>query len=358
MVRTANNLCHRCGGALVFLPGTTKMVCPYCGAENEIAGPAEASSEIKEIDFEKFLKEKMDLGPKLTLTLVSCATCGAEVTLKPEVVSDFCPFCQNPVVVHSEKISQVLQPQYLLPFDLDAPKAHGFFKKWISKLWFAPSRLKKEVDQIEKLKGIYLPYWTYDAKTVSEYKGQRGTTYTTTRKVGNSTTVVTQVRWVNTSGVVAKNFDDVLVCASKSLPVDRIDKLEPWDTKNWVTYDTKYLSGFQAEKYQMDVAESFVTGKKKIENLITQAIKWDIGGDHQRITWVHTSWKDITFKHVLLPVWVSAYRFQNKVYQFLVNARTGEVQGTRPYSIPKIIGAIVGFVLVIVLIVFIAGRKG
>ena len=159
-------------------------------------------------------------------------------------------------------------------------------------------------------------------------------------------------------GRVEKLFDDLLVVASKSLPEKYINKLEPWDLENLTPFEKSYLSGFITEKYQIDLAEGFDIAKKTAEPEIRRMIKRDIGGDEQRIISMNTSYRDITFKHLLLPVYVSAYKYKDKLYQFLVNGRTGEVQGQRPYSWIKITATVVAAVAIIALVVFLAQYFG
>ena len=218
----------------------------------------------------------------------------------------------------------------------------------MKKLWFAPGQLKKAPLSFDHFKGIYIPYWTYDSDTFTKYTGQRGDhyfvteTYTTTVD-GKSVTRTRQVqrtRWSPAWGNVSNFFDDVLVVGSNSLPEKYIYKLEPWDLNNLVPFDKSYLSGFITEKYQIDLGDGFEKAKEIIDPKICALIRRDIGGDVQRIIAKNTNYNDITFKHLLLPVFVSAYKYKDKIYQFLVNGRTGEVQGQRPYSWIKITLAI------------------
>lgn len=131
-----------------------------------------------------------------------------------------------------------------------------------------------------------------------------------------------------------------------SLPQALVAKLEPWDLEELVPYADDYLSGFRSESYRVGLAEGFEVAKTVMDEGIRQSICRDIGGDHQRIHNVHTLYSNITFKHLLLPVWVSAYRFHDKIYRFVVNARTGEVQGERPWSFVKIALAVLAVLAV------------
>jgi len=146
-------------------------------------------------------------------------------------------------------------------------------------------------------------------------------------------------------------FDDVLVPATNSVSRNKLEALEPWDIENLKPYDSQFLVGFKAENYQITLRQGFSEGKKKMARVIRRDIKRNIGGDKQSIRQVYTQYDNTRFKHILLPCWVSAYRFNGKTYQFLVNARTAEVQGERPVSWVKVIFTMIlvlGFVAVLI----------
>ncbi|MCC6156271.1 MAG: hypothetical protein IT367_21070, partial [Candidatus Hydrogenedentes bacterium] len=223
-------------------------------------------------------------------------------------------------------------------------RARDLFKEWIRSLWFAPNALRKLARQDSPINGLYCPYWTYDTHVTTHYTGMRGDDYWdtetyTTRENGQTVTRTRQVRktrWWPASGTVYNQFDDVLVVASESLPRKYAQALEPWDLEKLVPYQDAYLAGFRAESYQVDLPNGFERAKEIMAPTIHQTICSDIGGDHQQVSSQDSSYAGITFKHVLLPVWLSAYRYRNKIYRFLVNARSGEVQGERPWSWAKI----------------------
>lgn len=352
---TSNKLdCRECGALLKYAPGTTHLKCEYCGCENEIK-EAKVAAEVEEIDFEKFLNENVPGVEKQEITTIKCNNCGASSTLKPNITSDSCPFCASPIVITGGGVSSsIIKPRYLLPFKVDQKTAFADFKKWIDSLWFAPGDLKKYVDNADKLNGMYIPYWTYDSNTISSYTGERGDDYQDTEtytaiengKSVTRTRTVTRTRWSYASGTVYNDFDDVLVLASKSLPESYTDALEPWDMENLTDYNDKFLSGFRTESYQIDVKSGFEKSKLIMDDGIRTSICRDIGGDHQRIGSVNTQYNDITFKHILLPVWLSAYRYSEKVYRFMINGRTGEVQGERPYSAIKIALSVIAVIVV------------
>ncbi|MDO1447235.1 hypothetical protein Q0590_13275 [Rhodocytophaga aerolata] len=354
--------CRECGAFLVFAPGSTHLKCPYCGTENEIETSAE---EIEEIDYKSFIASGALAAEKQQIAVVKCTSCGAESSLKPNITSDECPFCGTALVVSSGSLCTVIKPKSLLPFKIDQKQGFDLYKNWLHDLWFAPNDLKRYAQNHEKINGMYIPYWTYDCKTVSRYVGERGDNYTvnesyTTTENGKQVTrtrQVTKIRWRHASGTVHNTFDDVLVIASHSLPRNYTRELEPWDTQNLVPFNEKYLSGFRTETYQLDVRAGFEEAKQIMDSTIRNTICRDIGGDHQRIHSIDTIYNNVTFKHTLLPIWLSAYRYNDKVYRFMVNGRTGEVQGERPYSWIKITLAVLAFILLVCLVLLLTQGK-
>jgi len=151
---------------------------------------------------------------------------------------------------------------------------------------------------------------------------------------------VAKIRWSPARGRVARFFDDVLVLASKSLPKRFTDALEPWDLAALEPYRPEYLAGFRAEGYSVQLEEGYQEARAHMARVIERDVKFDIGGDRQRIHDIDTSVKDVTFKHILLPVWLAAYKYRGRTFRFVVNGRTGRVQGERPYSAWKIAFAV------------------
>ena len=332
--------CGSCGAQLEFKPGANVQQCPYCSHENPIP---KSEGDIKELDFHQFLGKLSDQEEVEEQQTIKCLECAAEMTADPNVTAQACAFCGSPIVTSAGSRKQI-KPRSLLPFKVTRREVNEKFQGWIKKLWFAPSDLKRIARQESKISGMYVPYWTYDSDTTSFYRGQRGEhywvtqSYTTTvnGKSVRRTRRVRKTRWYSVSGTVWESFNDVLVLASRSLPRKYTEKLEPWDLGNLETYQDEYLSGFRAESYQVGLEEGFENARGIMDKQIRALIRRDIGGDEQRISSVNTQHDNITFKHVLLPIWISAYRYKKEVYRFLVNGRTGELQGERPWSWIKI----------------------
>jgi hypothetical protein len=168
---------------------------------------------------------------------------------------------------------------------------------------------------------------------------------------------VRHTRWYDASGTVLGAFDDILIAATLSLSENRLAGLEPWDLEQLKPYNPAFLSGFKAQRYQIDLASGFDRAKEVMAPVIESDVRADIGGDEQRIDSLQTEYRETTFKHLLLPVYAGAYRYNNKLFQIVVNGRTGEIQGDRPYSVWKIALLVVAVLLLIILIAILFGDQ-
>jgi hypothetical protein len=226
---------------------------------------------------------------------------------------------------------------------------------WVQSRWFAPNEfLKRGVEG--KFNGVYLPYWTYDTATFNVYDGERGEDYTVTVGSGNNRRTETRTRWYPASGRFQRFFDDVLVVASKGLPRDYIIALEPWPLPKCLPFTQQALAGFLARTYDVALDEGFRDAKQRIDAAIAAEVRQRIGGDRQRVHSIKSRYDAITFKHLLLPVWMLAYRYHDKPYRVFVNAGTGEVQGERPYSWVKIMLAVLAGAAAALVFAAFAGR--
>ena len=348
--------CDNCGGDMRFEPAAGRMVCDHCGNSVDVA-PARAP--IREIDIREGLQGGAGGAEQEETRVLDCPNCGAQVEFDPDVHAAECPFCATPVVTGTG-VNRHIKPGAVLPFALEEPQAHEAMNRWLGSLWFAPNGLQRYAKKGRKMSGIYVPFWTFDARTETTYSGQRGDTYFVRRTVmrdGKPVSVqVPQIRWTPRRGRVRRFFDDVVVLASNSLPKSHTDALEPWDLSGLSPYAPQFLAGFRAEAYQVELEEGFREARARMDAVIARDVRMDIGGDQQRITALDTRVSDVTFKHVLLPVWIAAYKYRGDTFRFVVNGQTGRVQGERPYSAIKITIAVILGLILAAIVGFIASQ--
>jgi predicted RNA-binding Zn-ribbon protein involved in translation (DUF1610 family) len=373
--------CHACGAMLDFDPASQALKCPYCGHVEEIAP---AKHGVQELDYKEYLQKHGSKRGTLPgrSSQVRCTGCGAVVLLEDNIATEKCPFCGTHLENAPEAAQAMITPETLLPFAVSQREAQQAFDEWLASRWFAPSELRQFAN-LGQLAGVYLPFWTYDSMTYTHYSGQRGDDYQetetftdteyftqtltnsdgTTQTISNSrpvtrTRTITKTRWTNVSGQVQHFFDDVLVEATETLTPDESGSLAPWDLDQLEEFRADFLSGFKTERYSVGLEEGFTRARAIMDNEIRGLCMRDIGGNHQQLSSVQTQHVGITFKHILLPLWLGAYRYRDTPYRVLVNARTGKVFGKRPYSTMKIVMLIVMILLAILLFLGLFGVFG
>ncbi|MDO5643032.1 MAG: zinc ribbon domain-containing protein [Paracoccus sp. (in: a-proteobacteria)] len=371
--------CDNCGASLIFSPGLQSLECPYCGHIQKIGPGAVPVSpdralqwdaghkvpQLVEIPLEKGLN--LDAGGDLVqqIRTLSCPNCGARFELDADSHATTCPFCATPVVTDTGTSRQI-KPQGVLPFVVTEEQARAALEDWMGRLWFAPSGLLAYSRRGRRMTGVYSPFWTFDAETSSGYSGARGdwyyeTVYVTETVNGQTRRVPRQVRrtrWTPVRGRVSRAFNDVLVLAATALPRRMTDALTPWDLSHLHSYSPQFLSGFEAEGYTIPLASGHDIARREMEAVILMDVRRDIGGDEQRVTGIGTDYSAETFKHILLPIWSAAYRYNGNSYRFLVNGQSGRVQGERPWSVWKLAGAIIAGLLLLALLLAAAERSG
>ena len=344
--------CPNCGSQIYYAPGTTSLRCGACGSVQTI----EPTGTIGEHSYDAWAA----LPPKPVATIgeqvLVCQGCGAQT--ETDDIAGICQFCGGVLVAQSQP-EGLIAPEAVVPFHLDKQAANSAFRTWVRSRRFAPTALKR-VGSTEQIRGTYIPHWTYDAQTATDYDGQRGDYYYVTRtrtvsdgKGGTRTETYQErrTRWSHASGHVARPFDDLLVPASHRLDAETLEKMGPWTLGDARAYQPQYLAGYSALRYEVDPDTGLGYAKQRMENVIEGDVRSDIGGDEQRIDVMSVRYAMVMFKLMLLPLWIASYVFGGKTYQVLVNANTGEVIGDRPYSAVKIALAVLAGLIVVAAIV-------
>jgi ribosomal protein S27E len=370
--------CPGCSADMKFDPAAGMMKCPFCGRTAAVpasatpaatvagAGHAITSPTPGHIDCHP-LEEFLAKAGAAHLTTMSpqalevhCGACGSSVTFQPPEVAGSCPFCGSAIVAQAKAADPLVAPDAVLPAKVGKPQAQSAVKDWLSSRWFAPNALKTMARQ-EGINGVYLPFWSYDADTASNYIGQRGinrteTEFYTDSQGNRQTRSRTVTDWYPCSGHVDVSFTDVLIAASRSVQESKLNGLQPWGLESLQVYEPGYLAGFKAQRYQVELPDAYTEAKQVMAGGINQEICRNIGGDEQRVISVDSTYSNVGFRHLLLPVWIGAYRFQNKAYQVVVNAATGHVQGERPYSVIKIAMLVIAIIFILIIFSMLGGH--
>ncbi len=337
--------CPQCGGVMDYDPASGNLKCPYCDYEETIKQAEDIPKQAEELDFSQAEHTaNKDWGVETKTVL--CKACGAESIYDALQTSGICPFCGSNQVMDAND-SDTIAPGGVVPFKVSDKQASEYFHKWIQRKWFCP-KLAKESARPTSFKGIYLPYWTFDADTFSSYNGEYGIDKTKRKANGE---VYTQTNWYKTSGTYSEFIDDELIFASKNHDPSILRGLEPFDTADNKSYKPEYIAGFVAERYSLGLDDAWKKAtssiKDKLKRHISRKIEQEHNADHTRNVIVSTHFSNITYKYLLLPIWVSNFKYNGTVYQFMVNGQTGKVSGKTPISIPKVILTVVGILILL-----------
>jgi hypothetical protein len=345
---TVSFACVNCGGQLIFHPPTGGMQCPSCGNLQPItASPDKPAERDLLTALEAIKAPEATAAPVTPEKELVCPNCNGHIGFVGTLTATRCPFCATPVQRSDIKDRpRRLAVDGVVPFGIDTKAAEGKVKEWIGGRWFAPNEFK-QYSKAGSFSGVYLPFFTFDAQTYTQYSGERGDNYTVVVGSGQNQRTETRIRWHHVSGAVDVPFDDVAVGAESSLDPARLRDLEPWPTQAAVAFRPEYLAGSLSRSYEKNLDVCHGEAVVRMNEDIAYAIRRDIGGDHQRIHSADTRWDKQTYRHLLLPIFLLVVMFQAKPYQVFVNGVSGEVHGQRPYSWIKITLAVIAAMIVV-----------
>jgi len=333
--------CPNCGGRVIYSPADRAMKCEYCGNLT----PLNMDKYGEELSFYDLLQAQNNTWSDET-HVFRCENCGAKTVISRKDISKKCPFCGTTNVVQTEELCG-LKPNAVLPFTIEKKQACTAAIKWAKKRLFAPRKFKKDL-QPEEVSGNYSPAFTFDSFTTTTYRGRLGRHRTKTVRVNGKMVTKTYTEWFPISGTYTATFDDVLVQASDSVRQKDVDKLSPFDTGNSQQYASEFLQGFTASQYSRDGQTCWNDARAAMENQVRYAILAKYHYDTIAYFNMDMRCSDITYKYVLLPVYVGHYSFRKKLYNFFVNGRSGRVTGKAPVSPLRVaIAVLLGLAVVV-----------
>jgi len=349
--------CPACGAQAEWNPGKQKLVCPFCGTESPYQ--IGATGAIEELDLVRALREMPEdlRGWQTEKRTVQCRSCKAVSVFDPKRVGQRCEFCGSPEIVDYEEIKSPIRPQSLLPFKVPEPAVREQIRRWYKSKWLAPGSLKSRA-LVDTVKGVYVPYWTFDAQVVCPWEADAGHYYYTTETYRDSkgnmqTREVRHVRWEPASGTVEHFFDDEPIPGTQGIAHALLQQVEPFPTNELVPYDTSYLSGFVVEHYQIVLLDAAKASEDSMREKLEGMCAAQVPGDTYRNLVIHPTFSARTFKHILVPLWLLTYTYGARIFHVLVNGVTGRMAGEYPKSFWKVFFLVVG-IIILVLIVFLS----
>jgi len=325
--------CKNCGNDFSFDPKSGRLQCEHCGT----TAPIEADRNIEQRPVDFSLDVAKNKWESETRTF-KCDNCGATTTFDKAEFATECAYCGSKKVLKLENFDGI-KPGALLPFTLTPAEACAAWIKWLKKKLFAPKKIKRDAD-LEHIKGVYSPCWTFDSDTFSKYNGIAGKYYYVTVGSGKNRRTERRVRWFPVRGTYSKFFKNVMVEASPHLTDKDMKCLSPFPVERAVVYDKRFLSGFSADHYDKKLQDGWREGEKIMRKGIDADIRRSIKADVIQSLTVNTQFNNPTFKHLLLPVYVSRATFREKLYNFFINGTNGRVSGKTPVSGVKVLLAV------------------
>ncbi len=358
-VALAKFACPACGGEANWNPAKQKLVCPFCGTESPARIAADGA--IVEHDLAQALRGLPPdrRGWQAEKRTVRCQSCNAISVLDPQLQAQNCGFCGSAQLVPYEEQKPAFRPESVLPFRIAATEARDRIRAWYGKLWLAPGALKRRA-LTDTVRGVYLPYWTFDAQVHAEWTAEAGHTYYETETyVENGQTrtrQVARVRWVPAAGSLDPFFDDDLVCGSAGVHAALLRGIEPFPTRDLKPYDPAYVAGWVVERYQIDLVGAAGRARDQMNAKLQALCAQQVPGDTYRNLEVRADYAGQTFKHILAPVWLLSYTFGAKSFQCAMNGVTGAIAGEYPKSPWKIAALVLAVVVVLLLVLSTQGR--
>lgn len=348
--------CPACGGEAHWNPAKQALVCPYCGTVAPGELPTDGSA-VQERDLVQALRNigNDQRGWQAEKSSVKCQACQAITVFDPTRVAQRCDFCGSSALIPVDEMKAPIRPESLLEFKLPETAVRDKVREWYGNRWFAPNALKGRA-LTDRVHGIYLPYWTFDAQVHADWSAESGHHYYTTESYTDSqgrsqTRQVRHTRWVPSSGEVDHFFDDELVPASKGVPAELLRKIEPFPTTTDLKpYEPGFLSGWVVEQYQIDLIAAAEHSRSVMQEKVEALCAKEVPGDTYRNLQVDADFSGQTFKHLLVPVWVLSYTYGARVFQVVINGYTGVIAGKHPLSWIKITMAVLAALLVLLIV--------
>ena len=322
--------CPNCGGAIAFDSGTQKMKCPYCDTEFEMETLAAYDDQLKEeqedeMNWETDAGSQWQEGETDGLRTYSCKSCGGEIVGDENTAATACPYCGNPVVMMGQ-FSGALKPDYVIPFKLDKKAAKEALKKHYGGKKLLPKVFKDE-NHIDEIKGIYVPFWLFDADADANirYKGTRSRFWSDSNYDYTETSFYSIVR----GGTVG--FERVPVDGSTKMADDLMESIEPFNFSDAVDFQTAYLAGYMADKYDVDADQSIERANERIKKSVEAAFAATVEGYSSVVaesSSIHL--QNGKAKYALYPVWLLNTTWQGQKYTFAMNGQTGKMVGDLP----------------------------
>lgn len=328
--------CPNCGGPLTFKPELSGWKCDYCFSQFD----KEQIDEIYGTTKEEHLQEVHE-----ELDTYHCESCGAELIADETTTATFCLYCKSPSII-KQRFEGDFQPAFVIPFKVSQDKAKSMYSEWIKKKFFAPTAFKLD-DEIEKVTGMYAPFWLFDCDAHGKTVGKA--TKVSSWRAGDYQYTKTKNYHVEREGNI--RYERIPVDGSKKLDDDYMTMIEPYNYKELKDFSMSYLSGFLAERYDVDASESGKIMQARAESFVKDRLRGTVGGYSSYIpTSTDAQLKNVVNNYALMPIYILVNKYKGQDYKFFVNGQSGKIVGNAPIDHKRqalFFGAVAGIVWVL-----------
>ena len=335
--------CPCCGGAVKFDTGSQKLKCPFCDTEFDIDTMPQGmdnagSATVEQIEWNSDNNE-WAAGETEGMKVYGCNSCGGEIVADETTGATSCPYCGNPVVMKGQ-FEGALRPNLVIPFKYDKKAAKEALKKHIATKKFVPKAFKDE-NHLDEIKGVYVPHWLFscDASAEVSYVAEK------TRRWEDKNYRYTEISEFDVYRSGNLSFDNVPVDGSTKMPDDLMESIEPFNINDAVDFNTAYLAGYLADKYDVGVEESMNRANERIRQSAIDALEDTVEG-YESVTSLGANMSVLngTYKYALYPVWILKTSWNGKDYIFAMNGQTGKFVGDIPSdnALIKKLGLLIG----------------
>ncbi len=322
--------CPACGGAMEFNPKTQKLKCPFCDSEFDVKDYVANHNSTAEAEVADGYNSSSESTSDQPLYVYRCGSCGGEILTTESLGSTKCPFCSNNVVV-KEKFDGQFKPDFIIPFKLTRDDAMKTYRNHVKSKKLVPKVFLDE-NHIDELKGIYVPFWLFNAK--ESFSGSYEATKV--RTWSDSHYQYTETKFYDVQRAGTEDFDNVPVDGSKEMPDDLMESLEPFDENEMVPFNMGYLAGFLANKYNVSAEDNKPRALQRMAVSVAQDFRNTISGySSVRTLNENTNTVSVSHSYALYPVYVLNTSWQGKNYLFAMNGQSGKFVGNLPFSMAQ-----------------------
>lgn len=320
--------CPGCGASsgIKFDPVTSRLTCPFCGLSSELHLPVVPAAKL---DFNAAI-QRANVNWGYIKKLITCSNCGGQTLYDAEQVTGACPFCGSTSVTSAAESEQIMAPNAVIPFSITREMTQQCFTDFLKR----KRLLSKGVTdcKLENISGVYLPFWTFDIGTVTDY------VISTDTHIPEGYT-----RPQDFAGVFYKTYNDIIVFASDKNRNPYIPRIQKFDFSKAVPYSPKYLAGFAAERYTVGINDAFERSRIKIPRWVKRDItlyEENAFKFHVIVTNASTAYYNVKFRYLLAPIYLATYRYKNQEYQVAINGQTGAACCDAPTKITRMVTAL------------------